>query len=365
MSQKILFIMHMPPPVHGAAVIGKYIHDSKIITEAFDCLYINPAASQKVSSIGKLSLGKMFFIFSLLSKIVKTVMTEKPALCYMTPSSWDWGFYRDCLTVFILKRLNVKIVFHFHNRPQTGFGDKWYNKLLYRHFFRETNYIFLDRVLTNDFKDYLDKKHLYICPNGIEPVASNFEIKSDSNTIKFVFLSNLIKNKGVYDLLEACKILKSKKYNFICDFIGKSGDISSDEFIRDVEKYGLSDIVTYLGPKYDSEKYTCLSKHDVLVFPTSYETFGLVLLEAMQVGLMCIGTKEGAIPNIISNKETGLLIEKKDSFDLAAKMEYCINNRDKVKIMGQKGKEKFFKLYTKEIFEQNITNILKDCIKND
>ena len=30
MNTKILFIMHMPPPVHGAAMVGKYIHDSKL-----------------------------------------------------------------------------------------------------------------------------------------------------------------------------------------------------------------------------------------------------------------------------------------------------------------------------------------------
>lgn len=31
MKPKILFIMHMPPPVHGAAMVGQYIHDSEII----------------------------------------------------------------------------------------------------------------------------------------------------------------------------------------------------------------------------------------------------------------------------------------------------------------------------------------------
>ena len=34
---KVLFIMHMPPPVHGAAMMGKYIHESRVINEAFDC----------------------------------------------------------------------------------------------------------------------------------------------------------------------------------------------------------------------------------------------------------------------------------------------------------------------------------------
>lgn len=33
MKSKVLFIMHMPPPVHGAAMVGKYIHDSRLINE--------------------------------------------------------------------------------------------------------------------------------------------------------------------------------------------------------------------------------------------------------------------------------------------------------------------------------------------
>ena len=41
MKPKILFIMHMPPPVHGAAMVGQYIHDSKLINREFDCHYFN------------------------------------------------------------------------------------------------------------------------------------------------------------------------------------------------------------------------------------------------------------------------------------------------------------------------------------
>ena len=49
MKQKILFIMHMPPPVHGAAMMGKYIHDSELVNEKFECHYINPSLSSSVA----------------------------------------------------------------------------------------------------------------------------------------------------------------------------------------------------------------------------------------------------------------------------------------------------------------------------
>ena len=46
----------MPPPVHGAAMVGKYIHDSRVINEAFDCHYINLTTADSLSDIGKFGL---------------------------------------------------------------------------------------------------------------------------------------------------------------------------------------------------------------------------------------------------------------------------------------------------------------------
>ena len=39
LKSKILFILHIPPPVHGSSMVGQYIKESKIIQEEFDCRY--------------------------------------------------------------------------------------------------------------------------------------------------------------------------------------------------------------------------------------------------------------------------------------------------------------------------------------
>lgn len=53
MKPRILFILHLPPPVHGAAMMGQYIHDSKVINERFDCHYINLTTAKTLQDIGK------------------------------------------------------------------------------------------------------------------------------------------------------------------------------------------------------------------------------------------------------------------------------------------------------------------------
>lgn len=53
MKPTILFILHLPLPVHGAAMVGKYIHDSKLINSEFDCHYINLITAKSLQDIGR------------------------------------------------------------------------------------------------------------------------------------------------------------------------------------------------------------------------------------------------------------------------------------------------------------------------
>ena len=53
MSSKILFILHLPPPIHGAAMMGKYIQESELIDSSFDSYCINLATAGSLSDIGR------------------------------------------------------------------------------------------------------------------------------------------------------------------------------------------------------------------------------------------------------------------------------------------------------------------------
>ena len=53
------------------------------------------------------------------------------------------------------------------------------------------------------------------------------------------FLSNMMLEKGVWTLLDACCILKNKGYDFVCNFVGKWSDISEEEFAAYLQKCGL------------------------------------------------------------------------------------------------------------------------------
>lgn len=95
---RILFIMHMPPPVHGAAMVGKYIHDSRLINERFDCRYINLATAANLEDIGKVRLAKFVDFSRLLRRIRKEYTSFRPDLVYVTPNAGGGAFLKTSLS---------------------------------------------------------------------------------------------------------------------------------------------------------------------------------------------------------------------------------------------------------------------------
>ena len=101
------------------------------------------------------------------------------------------------------------------------------------------------------------------------------------------------------------------------------------------------------------------------MFPTYYpgETFGLVLLEAMEYGLPCISSNVGGIPTVVDNGVTGFLIEPMEVEKLADKMKWLIQNPEIGMDMGDMGHKRFEEKFTLQIFEQNLAAILSDACK--
>ena len=362
---KALFIMHMPPPVHGASMMGKYIHDSEAVNGAFDCHYINLATAKDLIDIGKIGVKKLVQFIKLLRNIHKEVKRWRPQLVYVTPNACGGAFYKDFVVVEMLKSMGCKVVVHYHNKGVSTRQDRWLDNLLYRKFFKNIKVILLSKRLYSDMKKYVRLEDVYFCPNGALDVERSIVEKTNRIT-RLLFLSNLIEEKGVIVLLDALKMLKERGLSFVCDFVGgETVEIDKERFNREVAQRGLNGMVLYHGKKYGEEKEAFLNEADIFVFPTYYhnECFPVVLLEAMEHALPCISTNEGGIADIIDDGETGFIVERKDVIALSDKLELLIKDAEMRREMGKNGLLKYKKAFTLDVFERNIVNVL-DKIMN-
>lgn len=364
MKPTILFVLHMPPPIHGASMMGKYIHDSKVINEAFDCHYINLTTAKNLADIGKAGIRKLFLFIQLLGRISKEVKRLKPELVYVTPNACGGAFYKDFVIVQLLKAMGCKVVAHYHNKGVASRQDRKLDKWLYHHFFKGIQVILLAEPLYADMQRFVKREQVQFCPNGIPKSTVVNKNATKKNQPHIFFLSNLLIDKGVLTLLDACKLLKAQGYVFHCDFVGgETADMDAEHFKQECEQRKIADSVTYHGRKYGKEKLTFFQQADIFVLPTFNECFPLVLLEAMEQGLPCISSAIGGTPEIIDEGKTGFLVPCKEVQPLVERIALLLKDKTLREQLGKAGREKFKKEYTLSRFEENIKQCLEICLR--
>lgn len=364
--KKILFILHFPPPIHGSSMVGKYIKESNLINSTFNCKYINLSTSISVDEIGKKPILKVIRYIIILIKIALELIRFKPELCYITITAKGGAFYKDSFAVFLIKLFGVKIVYHMHNKGVSVNQNKALDNFLYKRVFNNSKIILLSKYLYNDIEKYVNIKDVFFCPNGIPEINCQLEnnIENTESKVRILFLSNLIESKGVYILLEACKLLDDRRLNFYCDFVGGEADINKTIFEKRVKELNLDNKVKYLGKQYGNDKINTFNNSNIFAFPTyyEYECFPLVLLEAMQFSLPIISTFEGGILEIVEDGINGFLVKQRDSIALADKLEILINNPELRKNMGKLGRKKYEREFTLDIFEEKMKDILMKIV---
>jgi glycosyltransferase involved in cell wall biosynthesis len=362
---RILFILHFPPPTHGSSIVGQYIKESRRINKTFDCRFINLGTSRKINEIGKKDILKLGRYTLIIWRVISHLVSFKPDLCYLGIAPGGSAFYKDALVAMMVKMTGIKMIYHCHGKGFSKNQDRVFDNWLYTRVFKDSDIVLLSKQLYPDIQKYVPEERAFYCPNGIPEIPGDIKLpeKHPDSEVKILFLSNLIESKGIFILLEACRLLKEKRLKFHCTFVGGEGDVSEKRFNEKVDELGLSLQVHYAGRKYGREKFQEFARSDIFAFPTYNDAFPLVNLEAMQFALPVISTYEGGIPDVVEDGRTGFLIPQNNSSLLANKLELLINNPALRIKMGEAGKEKYRQLYTLDIFEQRLASILLKSLK--
>lgn len=185
----------------------------------------------------------------------------------------------------------------------------------------------------------------------IQTLSKAFVVEK-SEKFKIVLVGRLTEPKRIDRALRVAALCKSEKLNIQFQIVG-DGEFR-DELKKMVADLDINDYVEFVG--YQNNPYPYIKEADVLLSSSAYEGFGLVLCEAMCLGVPAIATKTAGPSEIIGDNRYGLLCEHDDKAIFEAIKELC-NNIDlqkHYKEMGLKRALDFSVTNAMEQFDQMI-----------
>ncbi len=247
-------------------------------------------------------------------ELQKVLKKQKPDILFLNSSKTSiWG-----PLAVLISNPRPKIIYRIggwsFNDPRSKLSKKFWI------FLEKIFALFKDYIIVNNQHDFDQAKELKIKPkkevklihNGIDTSELNFLDKEKAreklglpkNEYLVGAIANFYKTKGLRYLIQAMGDIDNKKLVII-------GDGKERKNLEDIIKTNsLEERVVLLGKKKDASQY--LKAFDVFVLPSLKEGFPWVILEAMAAKTPVIATRVGAIPEIITHKENGIIIEPKE-----------------------------------------------------
>jgi len=245
------------------------------------------------------------------------------------------------------------------------YEQKWYYKFCSR--FVDQIWA-VSRFTVDKFKiNFNDAVPVRLIPNTLpERFYRNQELnisnKHDEIEIKFLSVCRLVKSenyKGVDFSLSALNLLYNQKRidKFSYCIVAKGDDVDRHKLM--IENYEWKNQVEFKSDLTDDELKKMYAESQVFLLPSTGEGFGIVYLEAMSNGCVCLGSNSGGVNDVIEHLKTGYLVEKPISEENVAEGIFYLMNH---KIRKEFTQNSYLKL--NEFTEVTVSSEYKKALEN-
>ena len=361
-TKKLLMIGPFPEPISGVSLANQILLDGiKKSQSNVQVDHINTSLTEFSDNTGNLSLNKVFFYLKFNFKLYKIF---KSTTIYITVGQSFFGVVKYSGFIILSKLLKKELIIHLHGGGMSyvynnlkGIKKRILKKLLSL----ADKGIVLSNNLKSNFLHFINSKKIHILFNFVEPLfildKKEIESKLQKNEINIFFLSNLMEEKGIFQLIEALKILEHKKLNFKAKLAGNIDVKNQEKIFHQIKKLNST---SYIGVVKNKEKLDLLKWGNIFILPTFHKTEGqpISILEAIASGNIVVSTFYPGISDIFSNGLKCVYIEKENSNDIASKLQKIISNLDEYKRQAISNFDMAKHDFTVDRFVNGFLNIL-------
>ncbi len=193
-------------------------------------------------------------------------------------------------------------------------------------------------------------------PFQASDALKNIPVVSPGEKVNILFVGKLEKRKGVLDMMDAIPLILRENNKVSFKFVGKSHSSPNSKLgMEDYIKRKLNRYLQHLefsGPVSYSKIPAILSSANICIFPSLWENFPNVCLEAMSAGRVVIGTNNGGMADMIKSGINGYLVKPNSPASIAKTVLEIINSTSRFHSVGVAARETIDKRYnSKEIGE--------------
>ena len=273
--------------------------------------------------IGKRIAEKTFF--ESLSRLirdyiqfVKLLKKENYELVHINPSLNFKGLTRDGVFIFLAKFFKCKVLVFFHGWEKDF--EKRLNGIRYRFVLRAYKKVDAFVVLSSESKKILRQwgfaQPIYVETTAVDEgmlkgldILQIIEKRINADKHRVLFLARIIKEKGIYETIDAFRILK-RKY-LPCELLIAGDGIDLENAKDYVQQYDISNVI-FTGYVTAETKTKAFLNSSVYCFPTYEEGMPISMLEAMAFGLPVVTRAVGGVTDFFEDGQHGFITKSMD-----------------------------------------------------
>lgn len=239
--------------------------------------------------------------------------------------------------------------FRFENKSHGAdyFARPWHQRLLIRLATKLTNAnLFVSEREFNEVPRFFKLKRCYYypCAVGDEYFAASQSLEPRSGLLNIAWSgTENLKRKGVWDILDAMRLLKERGVAVSLTLAGKRGD-AYPELERRIAELGLKDSVQAVGEVTPQEKLDLFGRAKLYLQPSYFEGFGLATAEAMAAGCCVITCDVGEVRNVVG--DCGLYIQPGRPAELAYAVQSLLVDQETVDKLNRKATQRMKEFFS-------------------
>ena len=308
----------------------------------------------------------IFFFKSLIVYIKKNIKNDFDiAHIHM---SYKGSFIRKYLIVLITKLFKNKVILHLHGSEFEVFyeNSNYILKKMIKDIFKKSDLVIVLGEKWKEITQNIESSASVKIFNNSVPI-SQYKVDLSDNGFNILFLGVLIKRKGVYDLIEAIKVLNDRgileKYN-VKFTIGGTGK-EKEKIENKIYDYNLNSVVDMIGWIDGELKESLLKNSQLFVLPSYNEGLPMAILEAMSYGVPVISTEVGSICEVVCNNKTGFTFKPGDIDILVKYIEKLITEKQLWYEMSENCKKSIEEDFNEEKYFYNLEKEYKKLIEKE